>query len=311
MNKKFLFPLLALLLVFSSGCKQKAETSQATSAITVFTSILPQKYFVERIAGDRVHVEVLVGPGKEPATYEPTPQQVISLGDAKILFTIGVPFEKGFLPNIRKTLPSLNIVDTSQGITKRTLEAHHHHGEEEHGDEDHEEHAHDEDEEHGKILDPHVWLSPELVKTQAKNIYNALVEIDAQGKDQYEANYKNFVKDLDDLQAELKKSFTPYKGETFFVFHPAFGYLADEFGLKQEAIETGGKEPAPSVLQEIIEEAQEDKVKIVFVQEEFSQTSAKKVAEAIGGVVVSINPLNPDYINNIKHMSQEIQKAFQ
>ena len=126
----------------------------------------------------------------------------------------------------------------------------------------------------------------------------------------YQRGYDALVKELEEVDEELKSALAPFRGNTIFVFHPAFGYLTDRYGLKQVAIETGGKEPAPSVLEEIIEHAKKEQVKIIFVQPEFSKTMAESIAEAIGGVVVTLNPLNPDYINNLKTMVNEIEKAF-
>ncbi|MCG8572423.1 MAG: zinc ABC transporter substrate-binding protein [Spirochaetes bacterium] len=325
MRKVIIIVISFLLLLSIVGCK-KTDTKQD---ITVFVSILPQKYFVEKIAGDRINVEVLVSPGKSPATYEPKPQQITDLGNAKALFTIGVPFEKAFLPKIQDTLKHLKIVDTSIGINKRMMEAHSHDHDDEHHDDEHHEDEHHEDEhhedehhedehhedehhedEHHEVPDPHIWLSPSLVKIQAKNIYDALMEIDPSGKSDFKKGYDSFIMELDELKEELEKTLKPYAGSTLFVFHPAFGYFTDEFGLKQVAIETGGKEPAPAKLTEIIEHAQKEGVKIIFVQPEFSQESAKKIAQAIGGTVVLLNPLNPDYINNLKSISTEVAKAF-
>jgi zinc transport system substrate-binding protein len=293
MRKTMMIILIVLLSFFIGACAGNEQKPLPT----VFTSILPQKYFVEKIAGDRVRVEVLVGPGKNPATYEPTPQQVMALGNAKALFAIGVPFENAFVPKIRGTLSSLEIIDTSSGITKRNLESHSNDGE-------------DQDEQEG-APDPHIWLSPSLVKIQSQNIYEALIRIDPAGRSAYERGYRALLKELDEVDVELKKALAPFKGGTLFVFHPAFGYFADEFGLKQLAIETGGKEPAPSVLEDIITRARRDKVKIIFVQPEFSQDAARHIAEAIGGAVVMLNPLNPDYINNMKTISAEVGKALQ
>jgi zinc transport system substrate-binding protein len=295
--KKIIFLSVLAFVFMLSGCG-KSEDNRS-GKINIFTSILPQKYFVERIGGDRVSVSVLVGPGKSPATYEPLPDQVIALGTADIFFTIGVPFENAFIPKIQKSLQSLKIVDTSEGIKKRTIEVHDHddHGEEEHGHE-------------AGAPDPHIWMSARLVKQQALNIYNALSAKDPEGKDFYKKGYDNFIADLDKADAELKKSLAPFKGRTLFVFHPVFGYFADEYGFKQVAIETGGKEPSPSVLETIIKKAKADKVKVIFVQPEFSRKSAEAVAKAIGGSVITLNPLNPDYLNNLLYIAAEVKKAL-
>lgn len=292
-NRSVLCLLMSLAFsfaLFAGGQKDSADSpgNEGESPLAVFTSILPQKYFVEKIGGDRVRTDVLVGPGKSPATYEPGPQQVEALASADILFTIGVPFEKAFLPTIEESLDSLEIVDSSEGVQKRDF---------------HEKKA--------SMKDPHIWISTRQVKIQAKNIYDALVRLDPEGESEYLDGYEELIKEMDDLDAELRAALAPYKGSTFFVFHPAFGYFADEYGLIQVAIETGGKEPGPSKLEEIIEMAKEQNVKIIFVQPEFSKSSANAIAEAIGGSVVMLSPLNPDYVNNLKSISNELQKAFE
>jgi len=304
-----------ILCIAASGCSDGKKDD--TKPVNVFTSILPQKCFVEKIGGDRVNAEVLVGPGKSPATYEITPQQIIALGSAEILFTIGVPFEQALLPSIEDTLDKLRIVDTSQGINKRKLAAHthdenhHEDHEEEHEDHNDEDDHHEEKHEHEEGADdPHIWLSPSLVKIQAGHIYNALIEIDPEAKDQYKNGYDEFISELDEIDRELKSILAPFSGNILFVFHPAFGYFADSYGLEQVAIETGGKEPTPSQLEEIIEHALEEKVKILFVQPEFPVTAAEAIADSIDGAVVLLNPLDPDYINNLRAIASEIEKAF-
>lgn len=281
---KKILSLWMLLLVFSFS-------AQAAEKPIVFTSILPQKFLVEKIGGKRVQVEVLVPAGRKPRTYEPTPQQVIVLSKAKIWFSIGVSFEKVFIPKIKNNLKNLKIVDSAQGIKRRSLLV---------------------SKKTGKTRpDPHVWLSPTLGKAIAKNIYEALVEMDPKGKSVYSRGYQNVIKELNKVDKELQETFKPFKGSTFFVFHPAFGYLADDYGLKQMAIEHGGREATPAFLQEIIKKAKEQNVKIIFVQLAFSQKGAKKVAEAIDGAVVMLNPLSSDYVNNFRVISTEIKRAFQ
>ena len=285
------FFLLICIPLFSVGKQENIEHT-----ITVFTSILPQKYFVERIAGDRVKIYVLVGPGKNPATYEPAPSQVVALSQADLFFTVGVPFEQAFIGNIESSLPELNIVDTSTGIVKRDIVDHDHGEEKDHTESD--------------LKDPHIWMSPRLVKIQAATIFNALVENDPDGKESYTIGYNNFIEDLNLVHDELKKVLEPLKGNMFFVFHPSFGYFADEYGLQQTAIETGGKEPGPSMLEKIIMQAREKNVKVIFVQPEFSKKSAQVIAEAIDGTVVILDPLHPDYINNLRRIAFEIEKAL-
>jgi zinc transport system substrate-binding protein len=276
--------------------------------ITVFTSILPQEYFVERIGGDRVEVQALVAPGRSPATYEPTPRQMASLSEAKIFFRIGVPFENAFMPKIQDLTQGLRIVDTREGITLREMKAHHH-GDDGYQHEDH--HADEEHHHHHGGTDPHVWLSPRLVKIQARTIADALIDIDPAGRAIYEKNLAAFVADLDVLDAHLAEALAPVKGKTFMVFHPAWGYFADAYGLEQTPIEIEGKDPSGQQLVRVIEMAKEQGVRVIFVQPQFSRQSAERVAGAIDGAVLPIDPLARDYVGNLERVATEIREALQ
>ena len=293
--------LILIFAVFSSevimffGCADKTVSS---GKISVYASILPQKYFIEKIGGTKVSVEIMVKPGQNPATYEPTPEQIIKLSHSKLFFTIGVPFEKQFIPAIKSSIKNINLADTSVGVKKRYLQEH------SHGDGE-------AAEIHEAAEDPHIWLSPLAVKIQAKTICDSLLEIDPMNKEHYEKNLADFFLELDAIHKEIKEALDPYKGRTVFVFHPAFGYFTDEFGLNQEAIEIRGKEPAPAAMMEFINHALKENVKVIFVQPEFSRKNAETVANAIGAKVAEINPLSPDYINNLRKIAEEIKKSLE
>jgi zinc transport system substrate-binding protein len=158
--------------------------------------------------------------------------------------------------------------------------------------------------------DPHIWLNPRLVKIQARTIADALIQVDPKGKTAYERNLAIFVKDLDKLDAKLKKTLAPFKGKTFMVFHPAWGYFADAYGLKQDPIEIEGKNPSSKQLSRIIETAKTEGVRIIFVQPQFSRRLAKRVAESIGGAVAPINPLARDYIANLEEVAAKVSDAM-
>ena len=271
--------------------------------IVVFVSIAPQAYFVERVGGDRVTVETLVKPGHSPATYEPTPRQMAALSEARLFFRIGVPFENALIPRIAKTMASLRIVDTRDGITLQEMKTHRH----DRGAD----HTHAEAPARREGKDPHIWTSPRLVKQQARTIAAALTETDPDGKDVYERHLAAFVKDLDDLDARLSETLRPVAGKTFMVFHPSWGYFADAYGLRQEPIEIEGKEPNARPLARLMETARAKGVKVIFVQPQFSRAKAQTVAEAIGGAVVPIDPLARDYIRNLESVAAAVKEALQ
>lgn len=272
--------LMAVGLTAVPGCDKEGSVGSTPGKITVFTSIVPQEYFVERIGGDRVEVQALVTPGSSPATYEPTPRQMAALSEAKLFFRIGVPFENTFVPKVEGVTEGLRIVDTSRGIAIRGN-------------------------------DPHIWLSPRLVKVQARTIAEALIEADPAGKTTYEQNLATLLKDLDALDTDLAEALAPVRGKTFMVFHPAWGYFADAYGLRQEPIEIEGKEPTGRQLARMIELAKNQGVRVIFVQPQFDRSSAERIADAIDGVVVPIDPLARDYVGNLERVAATVREALQ
>jgi|YNPMSStandDraft_1061717.scaffolds.fasta_scaffold00015_1 zinc transport system substrate-binding protein len=268
----------------------------------VAVSIEPQRFLLERIAGKTAGVVVLVPAGKNPHNYEPTPQQMRELKRSSVWFQIGIEFEQALMPKVRSLYPTLRIVDTTVGIKRRLLKEEEL-AEHEEGDDHH-------DEDRAGAPDPHVWMSLRLMREQASQIYRTLAEVNPSQKALYQKNYEALVKDMEELDQELVKRLAPYKGRVFFVYHPVLGYFADDYGLKQVAIEIKGKEPSPSELSRVIRAARERKVKTIFVQEGFSKRSAEAVAKALGGRVVPINPLSADYLNMMRSIGDKLVEGW-
>ena len=281
MNRILLLCLLTFLPVLLFG------------KVDVVVSILPQKTFVKKIAGDLVDVTVMVAPGASPAVYEPKPSQMKKITKAQIYFSIGVPFEKAWLSRFKAQNPNMLLYDTSKGIKKLPMQEHHH---------GHHYHS-------SSILDPHIWLSPTLVKIQAKNIADALKKIDPKHKTVYENNLNKFKKEIDELNRRLSKILKPCQGKAMMVFHPSWGYFAKEYGLKQIPVEVEGKEPKSKELVKIIHEAKEEGVKTVFVQPQFSKRTAKVIATSIGAKIVEADPVAPNWAENLIQIAKNICKA--
>lgn len=272
----------------------------AQGSPSVAVSILPQAEFVRRIAGDAVRVIVLVGPGSSPHSYEPSPRQMAQLSSASAWFTIGVEFETALAPKVRKLYPRLLLADTSRNLKFRTLEAHEEEGE-----------GHGEEEgEHGEeARDPHVWLGKDEVKSQLAVIRDELSKILPSKAGQFASNHDAFVRDIDAAFAALEPKLAPLRGERVFVYHPSFGYFLDDFGIIQEAVELGGKEPTQKTLAALIAKAKEEKARAVFVQKQFSSNAAKTIAKAIGAAVVEIDPLAERWLDNISAIGEALAKA--
>jgi zinc transport system substrate-binding protein len=272
--------------------------AQTPDKIKVFVSILPQQYFVDRIGGSLVDSFVMVGPGQNPHTFEPTPKKMAELSEAQIYFRIGISFENIWIDRIQSANPKLKIIDTRKDIKLRAMEGHHHH--EEQGE-------HDEHEEGN--LDPHIWMSPTLVKIQAETICNALSEIAPTQKDVFKTNLDTFKRDLDKTIVDITVILKPLKKRSIMLFHPSLGYFCDEFNLVQIPIEVEGKEPSAKSLSEIIDKAKENGIKTIFVQQQFSKVTAERIAESVGAKLVYFDHLAYDYINNIKEIANSIYKA--
>lgn len=273
---------------------QKESSSQKP---LLLVSVLPQKQIVERVAGEEYEVVALIPPGFNPATYDPTPSQMKKISQAKMYFRIGkIPFEQVHLSEITSVNPDLEVIDTSVNNQFRVLEAHQHEGEEQ---------------EYAEEFDPHIWLAPLMVRKQAEVIANALVTAYPEKSEFFKKNYQNLAADLDELDRELQTAFAPIKGQTMLVYHPAFGYLADAYGFHQEHIEIEGQQPSIQELQSIINEAKAAGVKVIFVQKQFSQDSAQAIADNISGAVVAIDPLNPEYLENMKNLAHNIAENLQ
>ena len=305
--KKILFLLISIIGIVNA----------ATSQITV--SILPQKYFVEKITKDKFEINVMVQPGASPHTYEPKTSQMKALAASKVYFSTGVSFEHVWLDKFKKNAKKTLFVDLSNGIEKLAMAEHEHHDEEEHEEHkdehkahDHDEHKHEAKDNHDGEdgLDPHIWLDPILVKIQAKNIYDTMLKVDAQNADFYKENYDQFIKELDELDANLKTILAPFKDKAFMVFHPSWGYFAKRYDIEQISIEIEGKEPKPNELLQLVEEAKKHNIKIVFVAPQFSQKSAKTISQNIGANVVSIDPLSDDWKNNLIFVTKQIANSY-
>ena len=289
----------ALLVTILSLFLNFAPNPLSANGLPVFVSILPQKYFVQQIGKDQVVVQVMVQPGASPATYEPKPAQMTALAKARIYFSIGVPFEKVWLGKIAAANPRMALVATDRGILKLPMNAHGH----DHADNSGEDHAHGTE-------DPHIWTSPPLVMSQARNILVALQTYDPANSEYYEANYKQFINELIDLDARLRQILADKQGTSFLVFHPSWGYFANTYGLRQIAIEFEGKDPKPAHLQELIDHARKERIRAIFAQPQFSSKNAEIVARAIDGKVIAADPLAADWSSNLLNQAKQFKAAM-
>lgn len=278
--------LAAVLLTMLAASAVLAEP------LPVLVSILPQKWLAEQVGGDKVHVDVLLAKGQEPHGMEPTPEQVTALFRAKLYFAIGLEFERGLLAKVEQAESNVQVVDTAAGINKIPMTEHDGHDHEHSG------------------LDPHVWLDPQNLQKMAAVMAAALAEADPANAAAYQQNLQAVVKELSALHEEISRKLAPFNGQSFLVFHPAFGYFAHAYGLRQEAVEIEGKSPAPKQLYKLIAEAKRDKVKVIFIQPQFDRKNAEIIAKAIGGQVAALDSLAENLPENLRLMAEQISSAL-
>lgn len=291
---------MAAVLLAASGCG-RAET-ETDGRIHVCVSVLPQQYFVERIGGDRVDVTVMVGPGDNHERYEPRPSQVRDLSRASLFFTIGLPFEAAWMERFRAAKPDLRVVPIEGGWQRLPVPAGHHHGH----DNDDPEHVCSED-----GLDPHLWVSPRVMKLQVGTICRALSEAAPEHAAYFASNAAAFEADMEALDQELAQRLEPFAGRAFMVMHPAWGYFARDYGLRMLPMEVGGQEPSPAELAGLVEQARREGIRDVFAQPEFNARPAEILARELGGEVIMVTPLAEAWSSNLVHMASALVRSFE
>ncbi|MCK4836721.1 MAG: zinc ABC transporter substrate-binding protein [Candidatus Aminicenantes bacterium] len=289
--KSLIIGFAIILAVVISCTTPSTHSDPVLPVITV--SILPQTYFVHRITGDKWEINVMIPPGHNPATYEPTFSQMKILSRTKLYFRIGhIPFETSFMNNLSQLNPDMKIIDTSEGVQliTRGLSPAILSGKPQ------------PDYGSSRGVDPHIWLSPKSVKLIAKHIYDTLITVDPENQNFYHSNFLGFQKDIDELNMETHSALSDLKRKKFMVFHPAWSYFARDYGLIQVAIEIEGKHPKMSDLKQIIDTARREDIRVIFVQKQFDTHSARTVIEEIDGKVIQLDPLSADWLINMKHI---------
>jgi zinc transport system substrate-binding protein len=286
--------VLGLLIPFSS-CTQ---VNKADDRIGIVVSIAPQADFVEAVGGDRVRATVMVPPGADPHTYEPTPGQLVALSQARMYAELGsgLEFELAWMDKISQQNKQMLIIDCSKGVPLME------------GGEDNQEGTL---EGHQGGTDPHIWLSPKDAEVMVDNIAAGLMAIDPVNESYYAKGRDSYVAKLEALDKDIKGGLAGITNRRFIVFHPAWAYFAAEYNLEEIPIEIGNKEPSAKDIANVVQEAREFDIKIIFTEPEFNPRSAEVIAQEINGKVVFIDPLARDYINNMQLVLNDMVQAME
>ena len=291
MRKTLLFSLVLILAL--TACASPAAQDE-TEKLTISVSILPQQWFVDQIGGDRVRTQAMVGSGDDPHTYEPSPQQMTNLANSELYFTIGVEFEAVWLPRFESANPQMKVVDAATGIERIPAVD-----------------EHEDNEGNDSEADPHIWFSPSRMKQMAKTMAEAMQAADPQNADFYEANLDALLVKIDAIDAEVTAQLEGSKRNQFMVVHPAWGYVAQDYGLQMLAVEIGGNEPAPETLSNIIALAVEYEITTLMIEKGSNARLATSITEQAGiQSVVEWDPMAYDWSASMLMIAETLHQAL-
>ncbi|WP_175630600.1 metal ABC transporter solute-binding protein, Zn/Mn family [Bacteroides acidifaciens] len=288
-----------LLVAACTGRASKGSDGETEKPVITVT-LEPQRYFTEAIAGDKFKVISMVPKGSSPETYDPIPQQLVSLGDSKAYFRIGyIGFEQAWMERLMNNTPHIQVFDTSKGIDLILNNGDHDHG---HGHGPHDGHTH--------AVEPHVWNSTTNALIIAGNTYKALSQLDKANDAYYMARYDSLCQRIQHTDSLIRQQLSaPEAAKAFMIYHPALSYFARDYGLHQISIEESGKEPSPAHLKELIDLCKEEDVHVIFVQPEFDKRNAETIAQQTGTKVVPINPLSYDWEEEMLNVAKALAPA--
>lgn len=284
--------LLVMILVLSHD--PNTASAPAEKRKTIFTTIPPQKWLVDRMVEDKFDVQVITK--GDYHMFEISPSLLKKIGRASAYFSFGLgDSEENLIRKLKSIFPNLKVFDISEGVEKIKLNEHDKAGRSHRG--------------HTHRYDPHVWLSPLAMKVVASNVLKVISELDPENAQTYKKNYERVVAELDSLHEDLKRILSPVRGKKFLVFHSAFRYLERDYGVIELSVEREGKEPTPKELKRIITEAKERGIKTIIVQTGFSQASARVIAKEINGKIVEIDHTDYNYIQNLRRIAELIRES--
>lgn len=281
--KKFFVLIITIILL--SGC----SASESNNKEIIGVSIVPQETFAKAIIGENYEVVTLIPPGSSPETHQPSIRTLEKLNRAKLYFSIGVETEKAnILPTITE-YENLEIIDLANAVDQIYPPRYF----SEDNDENEQNHDHN-----GR--DPHIWLSPKRVIVIVEIMTEKLINAYPKDKDLFLKNSKNYIKKLNDLDKHIQMKIKNADTKDFIIYHPSYGYFAEDYDLNMIEIETDGKKASINRIDEIAKIAKEKNIKTIYYQEEMSFKQAEIIANEIDGEIIKLKPLSSNYIESQK-----------
>jgi len=284
------YTLFATLFLFLSAC---TPATDSTDKLMISVTILPQQYFLERLAGDKVEVNVMIPPGASPATYDPTISQLSRLDQSQVYMKMGyVGFELSWMEKIRAVNPDMKIVDLSQGVELVHSEEVKHQG-----------HSHG-------GTDPHIWMSVLNARIIALNIYDELLIQMPDEKEFLKTRLAALMQELDSLHVSISDKLSEIDNRSFMIYHPALSYFARDYQLEQYPLEIEGKTPSPSYMRMMTDLGKEKEISVIFIQSQFDHTHAEVLAKELNARIIQFDPLDKEWSRQMFFVADQINTSL-
>lgn len=288
---KNIFLILGIVMLTTS-CRTGGD---ALEKPVVSVSIIPQQFFIERLAGDLVEVNVLIPPGASPATYEPTVAQLGKLDRSEVYMRIGyIGFEQSWMDKLSSVNPAMKIVDLSKGVDIIL--------EDSGVEEDHHGHSH-----HG--TDPHIWMSAINARIIAQNIHRELLLLFPDKKEYLQARLVQFSNSLDSLHLAISSKLEGIQNRQFMIYHPALTYFSRDYGLEQLSLEKEGKSPSPAHLKEMTDLAVQNQINKILIQSQFDRENAEILARETGSEIIQFDPLDLHWSEQMCYIAEQLNPS--
>lgn len=269
----------SLLAGLLAACGRVPEAD----GLRVVVSVAPLAWFVEQLAGPDARITVLLPAGATPVTFVPGMDALRAASSARIVVRIGHPafvWERTWLARAGNRQEGLVTVEAAADCPVRPE-------------------------------DPHVWLSPSCARRMAGAIAAAIQRVEPERAAETAERLSALEREIDAVDAEIRARLGPFRGRAFLVFHPAWGYFAQEYGLRQIALERPGlAERGSAAVARALGEARRLGIRTVFVQPQISPAGAASLGSEIGAEVVILDPLGGDWAVVLRDAGAKLERAL-
>lgn len=274
--------VLSLVGLLMSSCLTRRKSAEDAKPLLMVT-IEPIRFMADQIGGDYFRIESQIPKGANPETYDMTPRQMVHLSNSTAYLRIGyIGFENAWMQRLMESNPKMKVFDLSEGLDLMDTSSH--------------------------AIEPHIWNSTVNARIIARNILQAMQQIDNEHREAFQKGYETLLETINETEQTIRGLLASQAGKSFLIYHPTLTYFARDWGLHQICIEEDGKEPTIQQLKEVTVQSREEGVETIFIQPEFDHENARLVAEETGSELSEIFPLSYDWAPEMIRIAKILSK---